>query len=137
MRLASRTLLALTVCLTLACASGAGGPATGGSGRNPNVITSEDIAQVNEATAYDVVQRLRPSFLQARSMGTPSTSGRRGSSGAAGVSVYVGDTRMGGTDYLQSIAATQVKEIRYYPAADATSKWGTGNSSGAIQVIMR
>ena len=53
------------------------------------------------------------------------------------VLVYVNEVRLGMVEDLRTIPTTQVQEIRYISATDATQRWGTGHSSGVIQVITR
>jgi len=42
---------------------------------------------------------------------------------------------MGGVRALDDIILSQIREIRYLNAGDATTLFGTGNSAGAIQVM--
>ena len=51
--------------------------------------------------------------------------------------VYMNESRLGGSDQLRQIPLSDIREIRYFTAADATTKWGTGHTAGAIQVISR
>jgi hypothetical protein len=51
--------------------------------------------------------------------------------------VYLNDNRLGGTDQLRQLAISEISEIRYYSASEATTKWGTGHSAGAIQIVSR
>jgi hypothetical protein len=67
-----------------------------------------------------------------------STAGYTDAAAAtAGVVVYMDDTRLGEVASLSTIPAGRVREIRYISASDATTRWGTGHSSGVIQVIMK
>ena len=117
------------------CASGGHRPLANG---NSNVITTEEIAAQSSATnAFEVIQRLRPSFLRTRGAvhGAPSASGNRFE--PVDLVVYMNDSRLGGSDNLRQIPISEVLEIRYFSAADATTKWGTGHSAGAIQIVSR
>jgi hypothetical protein len=63
-----RTVLVLVAALSLgACASNSSGNS---SSRQRDLITAAEIAELNVATAFDVVRQLRPEFL--RSRGTSS-----------------------------------------------------------------
>ncbi|MEJ2678380.1 MAG: hypothetical protein P8174_04790 [Gemmatimonadota bacterium] len=115
-----------------ACASS--GSAPGGNDtpavhHSRNVITFQEIQELKGArTAYDVVQRLRPYFLQNRgpaSMNRPS-----------GVVVMVNGIPRGGPDVLRSINVAQVQEIRHLSASEATTKYGTGMTGGVIEVLV-
>ncbi|MEJ2186479.1 MAG: Plug domain-containing protein [Gemmatimonadota bacterium] len=120
----------LALFLAAACASAGGSPTGGASAkarRSRSVLTAEEIQQTTGLrTAYEAVQRLRPYFLQTR-----GTSGMRGSTG---VSVYVNGMPMGGVSALNGIDVKDVKEIRYYTASDATTKYGSGVTGGVIEV---
>ena len=80
------------------------------------------------ATAFEVVQELRPHYLRARG---PS-SGMNPA--PAYPIVYLNDFRAGGLEALRSIRIVEIEEIRYISAADATTRWGTGHTAGVIQV---
>lgn len=121
-------LLVLAMAMGCASAGGAGnGSGASTTRHSSDVITTEEIQQATGlSTAYDAVQRLRPQFLRIRG---PSTFG-----GAEGPVVYVNGMRRGGADSLRQIGITEVKEIRYLNARDATTKYGTGVSQGVIEV---
>ena len=95
-------------------------------------ITSDELATVDAQNALQAIQRLRPSFLQTRGGGSSSLT-----QGAQDVVVYVDQTRMGGPSTLAQIQITDVKEIQYLNASDATQRYGTGHSAGAIVVIRK
>ena len=128
-----RVLVAAIVALT-ACASG-GGVATAAK-QNPNVISMEEIIESSASNAYEVIQRLRPNFLRTRGAvhGTP---GAANAVEMVDLVVYLNENRLGGSDQLRQIATGDIKEIRYFNSSEATTKWGTGHSAGAIQVVSR
>jgi hypothetical protein len=124
-----RLLLAAVIALaTVSCV--AGGPR--GAGGDRNVITEEQIReQAGTATAYDIVQRIRPHMLQ-----------RRGSTSLANPEpafplVYVDGMRRGEIHELRQVPASAVLRIEYISAADATTRWGTGHTAGVIAVQTR
>lgn len=134
----------ISLSLVAGCASATGG--AGGKAVDRNVITSEEIVGSSATNAYDVIARLRPQFLRTR--GTIPTGGMTsrndaGSTqsgqlaGTVQIAVYLDDTVLGSVDALKQIETSAIQEIRYYNASDATTKWGTGNSAGAIQVVTR
>ncbi|HKG91582.1 MAG TPA: hypothetical protein VKA84_06820 [Gemmatimonadaceae bacterium] len=99
---------------------------------NRNVISLDEISASTEAqNAYDLVRRLRPAFLVDRGPPSFRTSVPRTAQ------VYVDNVRMGGIEALRDIPRDGVAEIRYYSGPDATTRWGTGHSSGVIYVAMR
>lgn len=104
-----------------ACAAGTAGGS--GSTASRDIITRSQLAEIPESTAYDAIRRLRPRWLR-----------RRGTRNELAV-VYQDNFRLGELDQLRSIMIEQVAEIRFISASDATTRWGTGHSGGAIQVI--
>jgi hypothetical protein len=106
-----------------------------------DLITEEEIAYQSGTlqTALDVVQRLRPAMLRVRSGSASSSSGGMSSTSdnPTEISVYFDNQRMNGVRALQDVMLSQIKEIRYLSANDATTLFGTGNMAGAIQVISK
>jgi hypothetical protein len=114
-------------------------PAQAQKGRKNNVITAEEIAKSGADNAYDLVKTLRPQWLRARgiSTGMPDPSGGGVSDPGGGIMVYVDGVRVGGVDQLENFGAERIQEMRYLNATDATTKYGTGHTQGAIEVITK
>jgi len=109
-----------------ACASGYGG-AAGGSGtarRNSNLISAEEIAGASGGSAYELVRQLRPSWTVTRGGNTEPIA-------------YVDGIRFGSLEDLRNVAVEQVREIRYLDSREATTRFGTGHTAGAIEVTTR
>lgn len=113
--------------MTTSCAAGTQGTAERSrSSRDP--ITIEEMQSVQSLTnGYELVQRFRPRWLRAR--------GRSSMSSSAPVVVFVDNVHLGAVESLYNIAVERISEIRYFDAADATSRWGTGFSGGVIEVV--
>jgi hypothetical protein len=117
--------LALAIALgTAGCASGGGG---GGSTR-PAGATSDRIVQaeldaIPQMNAYLAMERLRSSWLRTRSGDAPT--------------LYVDGARRGSVQELQSIMSSEVGRMERLSASDATNRFGTGHSGGAILVTSR
>jgi hypothetical protein len=145
----------LMIAAVVACAS-TGGTAGSSSAKvksNPDVITTAEIDAGNFRDAYDVVQRLRPTWLtKARASSSGSLSGTQVSGSAGGMSgvqpasgggglvVYLDNTRMGGPEALRDMPASSVSSLQYMDAATATAKLpGLGSSiiTGAIVASAR
>jgi hypothetical protein len=119
--------LSALVALTTGCASsGAGGSSSGGS---RDLLTREEIQQSGAGTLYDAIQRERPTWLRARG---PITG-----QGQDGIHVIMDGVRVGDVNFLQSARVDNVLEVRFINARDATTRWGTGFSSGAIEIRTR
>lgn len=94
-----------------------------------NALTEEEIAERHDANAYELVRALRPGWL-------------RGSRGASGlnpdpVTVLRDGMPMGSLEALRDMPLESVKEMHFYDAMEATQRWGTGHTAGAIVVTTR
>jgi hypothetical protein len=117
--------IALAALVLGACASGgSGGPGAAAPRRNPDVITVEEVAEAHVQNAYDAVARLRPAFLASQGGTTRSHP----------IQVIVDDIPQGGVSVLRGINATEIREIRRISALDATQRFGTGYTGGALLV---
>lgn len=104
------------------CASGGG---EGGPRRDPNLITAAELADYSNLTCYDVIQRLRPRWLQ-----------RRGSD--QNPVVYQDGSRVGEAEgVLSGMPVNEVESLRYLDASNATTRYGTGHGAGAIEITTR
>ena len=110
--------------------SGTSAPRSGG-----NVLAAEQIATFNAEgkTAYDMVVRLRPTWLRAR--GVQSRTGPSDSTEYA--LVVVDGNPAGRTGSLRDIQAYQVSDMRYYDIGEAPGKFGERGSSGVIEVRLK
>jgi len=121
-----RISIALALAGALAgCASASGSSQNAGPGRNPDVLTAEEIATTDARTAYDAVARLRPRFLIVRGDNHVAPTPLR---------VIVNDVPHANTDALRAIRADEVIEIRYLSSSEASLRWGTGYPDGALVV---
>lgn len=116
---------------TTGCASAPATPSTGVS-PGPNLITADEVAQVNAQNAYEVVQKLRPAMLRRRQTITNANAQATGE-----VLVYMDNYRLGSVDQLRQIAPSTIATIRYFTASEAQLKWGSGHPSGVIEVTTK
>jgi hypothetical protein len=127
MRRPSRTLVLVAV---FAAAAGCASQQTGGesaSRYDRSLLTADQLRDHNYQSAFDAVEALRTNWLRPRgtdSFNNPSV-----------VVVYLDNVKLGGVETLRGVQVANVQAIRHYDANDATSRWGVGHSSGAIQVI--
>jgi hypothetical protein len=120
-----RILLFCVVLGLSACAT------TQGSGprRSSTVLMAEEIGELAVTTAYEAVQMARPRWLNVRAnpaQGSP----------AAPV-VYSDGIRVGNLDELRRIRATVVIRMEFLSPSDATNRFGTNHTGGAILVTTR
>jgi len=95
---------------------------------DPDVLSSEQLRQVEVGNLYDALRRLRPQWLRAR--GSASLVAPRGTEPV----VYVAGIRRGELRTLQNVNIDQVRRVEFIDARDATTRFGTGHTGGVIMV---
>lgn len=114
--------------LVCACASGSTGSSSSARSGSRDVITRRQMEELGLISAYDAVRRISPAWLRPRM----TTAGE-----PAPIRVYMDNVRVGNVEYLEQVRTEIVDRLVYYSPSDATTKWGTGNTGGAIEVITR
>ncbi len=94
-----------------------------------DVITRRQIEEANVRTAFEVIYKLQPSWLQTRVRSARFT--------VDPIRVYVDDTNRGDVEVLRSLYVDDIREMRHLEASEATTRFGTGHTSGAILVFTR
>ena len=102
-----------------------------------DVLTSDEIvaASGNGASAYDAVQSVRPQWLKAHNTylhGTLSSPVR-----SEGAHVYVNDVDQGDVEYLKTIPAGQVAELRFLSASEAGARFGPTEGPAIVVALKR
>lgn len=106
--------------------------------RNTNTVTANEITESGAQNLYQAIQILRPQWLRARprtSMGAASSMSGGGTSADQTV-VYLDQNRYGALPSLQQLTPGGVVEVRFYDGAEATNRFGSGHTAGAIVVRM-
>lgn len=107
-----------------ACAGGGGG----GASLDRNRITAEEFASVDVSTLYEVVQRLRPRWLEVRSP--------RGIGGIeTEIVVFLDRTYVGGVDELRRMGTDMAVWLQYRSGSEAAGELfvpGDRHIEGAI-----
>lgn len=98
--------------------------------RNRNVITAEEIAKSTAADAYDLIRGLRPAWFVTR--GAVSSDPEAG-----GIVVYVDGIKQGYLPDLRNVPIERVQECWFLNSRDATTRYGTGHPSGAIEITTK
>jgi hypothetical protein len=122
-------LLASTLLITVAACAGAGRQ---GVSTTSNVIDRAELEAAGSVSTYDAVQRLRPQYLRDRGpVSLVNTSAR------PRAVVFLDQTEYGELETLRTIPASRVEQVRFYPGAEAATKFGSVYGSGVIQLNMR
>lgn len=126
-RIPGRVAAILAALLLGACAASSGGRAPASS----EVITRAEIEGTGATTAYEVIERLQPRWLRART----NRSFNRGTD----VVVFVDNLQFESVDSLWEIDAANVVRIRWLDSAQAGQLPGLGSRhvEGAIVVETR
>jgi hypothetical protein len=124
--------LAVVVVLIGACASS--GERSDRPRSDRNVISLEEIQESQALNAYELVERVRPTWLRPRAAG-----GGMGA-GGQGILVYRDTTRMGGIDELRRMALDGIIRLRFLDPSTAQATLpaiGSGTIAGAIVLDSR
>jgi len=105
------------------------------SQRRSDVITAEEIARVigKGRTAYDAVRSLRPRWLRSRDL--VLQGGNTDPITSEGAHVYLNDVDQGDVDYLRTIPAELVAELRWLSANQAAARFGPANGPGIVVTL--
>jgi hypothetical protein len=132
--MSTRSYLVLALVLpALACASNS---PPGEEGPRPsfnNVITREELRQLDARTAFEAIRQLRPRWLQV-------TGGPRSFNMDTQIVVFQDEALLGNTDVLERMGTEGIYSIRYVDGATAKASLpGLGDShiEAAIIVSMR
>jgi hypothetical protein len=125
-----RKLYLLALATAVACAS-SGSSANNAPHTDRNVILQNELSSVPPGNLFDVIQRLRPNFLQSRGQSSITTTG------GEYPTVYMDGRNYGDIGQLRQIISTQVETVRYYDAPSAQQRFGMISGSGVIEVISK
>ncbi len=115
-------MLALAAALgTAGCASGGGGGSSRPAGATSNRIVQAELDALPQMNALRAIERLRATWLRT---GDPPQ-------------LYVDGARRGNLNDLTSIMSSEISQIEYMSASDASNRFGTGHTGGAILVTSR
>lgn len=109
----TRFLFVLVLAVTTVGACASGGERLGSS--SSTTLTVEDMEAVPGMNLYEVIDRLRPRWLQIRH--TMSMSGTPGQ-----IVVFMNNTYLGNPDQLRQFQPRDVLEVRYLDGPQATAQ---------------
>ncbi|MES2176772.1 MAG: hypothetical protein V4550_02815 [Gemmatimonadota bacterium] len=120
-----------------------------------DLITRAQIADSKVQNAYDAVESLHSNWLveripkpvdrasardskdttvKAAYVADYNAAGKSAPGAAGGIQVYFDGTRIGGTDELKTMRASEIYSIRRYSGTEASGRFGIGHSAGVIFV---
>lgn len=91
---------------------------------NPRFISLAEIQNSGESTAYDVIQSLRPLWLNKR--------GAQSIQFDTDILVYMGTAQIGALPALRQIPAATIASMEFLDAKAANYRFGMGHPNGAI-----
>lgn len=115
-----RFLVTAVFLLALGGCASAGGSGEGSS-RDADLITPEELADFQQVDAYQAVQRLRPAWLRRRGGSQPEL-------------LVDGLLVDGGVNALRNYQVSDIRQMEFMDASDATMRYGTGFTAGAILI---
>jgi hypothetical protein len=128
-------LYVLAIAAALGCASqgaNSGSSSSGVAPKSANYLPFDEIANAHAdvSTDYDAVARLRPNWLAAHGVMSPTSS-----TTTEYATVFVDGVLYGDLNTLRNLQAYHVADIRYYDITQSGAKYGIrGGSSGVIDV---
>jgi hypothetical protein len=100
-----------------------------------DLITADEIEAViaKGATAFDVVQTLRPRWLKVRDayLGSDPSS----IINSQGAHVYLDDHDQGDVEYLKTIPAERIAQLRWISATEAGVRYGPTDGPGIVVTL--
>ena len=94
-----------------------------------NRISAEEIQSTHIQNAYDAVRRLRPRWLEARGV----TSFQK----QLGVALVVEGVHVGDVSHLRDYDTSDISELKFLSAPEATQLYGIDHTAGAIQLFLK
>lgn len=112
--------LAMALALGLAGCASAGGSAGRVEGATANRIVRAELEPLGQITPLQAIDRLRPRWLQGRGGDTPN--------------LHINGSRMNNVQDLNSYQLSDIEQMEFMSANDATTRFGTGYTGGVILV---
>ncbi len=127
---------------SLVCGAACGGAGSKGASATPTpsrdrtVIMADDMRRLQASNLYEVVQLIRPEWLAIRN--TNATEPRPAAlpmSSDNEIHVYLDKERLGSVNVLRTMSVLTAGYLKFYNPAQAQTRFGSGNTSGVIQII--
>jgi len=115
----------LLLIMTAAC----GSSGSGGSGIDANLITREEIDEQGPTNAYNIIEALRPVWLQKRG---PTSFYNEGE-----IRVYLDNSSLGGIETLRGLHTDNIESISFLDERRASYRFGPNHEQGVILIMTR
>ena len=110
--------------------------ATPSPSRDRTVIMVDDMRRLQASNLYEVVQLVRPEWLAIRnSNATEPRPAPLVMSSDNEIHVYLDRERLGSVNVLRTMSVLTAGYLKFYNPAQAQARFGTGNTSGVIQIV--
>jgi hypothetical protein len=126
------SLVALAACASNPSPSAVGDRSAAVVPVRSNIITEAEIRSAGAASAYDLVQSLRPNWLNKRGPQTMTDASLANPAREGDIMVYMAVARLGGLAALREVAASSLVSVEFLDAAKANYRFGRGHPYGAI-----
>ena len=123
--------LAVAFLAAIACAPPPGRTDPVKGHREYNVLTAEEIGQMNVANAYEAISKSRPQYLRSRGKSTTKENA------IDRAVVFMDGVPYGDINALRGIAIGQITVVQFFPGTDAVTRFGSQFGSGVIDVRTR
>lgn len=125
LRIAKKGATPVALAVLVAC-----GTSSAGSARGSGAITAEELRTVSVTDCLEAVRTLRPQWLRVRAAPTPKDPDPQRA-------VILDGRPRGELIELSFIHVSDVESIRLVSSSDATTRFGTGFTNGAIESTLR
>ncbi len=128
----TKELYAAAIFLALGCGSAPTPVVTGGPVHRDVLFDAEiQSSNIPGSTVYDLIQHVRPEYLRSR-----GPNSFRNTAPPTAV-VYLDGMKFGDLEQMKSLSADNVIQIQYLSAPNATTRFGTGHTGGAILIMSK
>ncbi len=122
-----RSVFGVLFLIAAGCAtSGGSGGEVGGRSPERDVLTEADLEGMDQLSVYEAVRRLKPNWFRYRGQSVLVSPEREG------LRVYLDGSFFGDAESVQAIMVQNIQEIRFLDARQATLRFGTGHTVGAL-----
>jgi hypothetical protein len=109
--------------------AGCGTVSGGGPRIDANLLSQEQILKEGPSNAYNIIEALRPTWLQKRGSTSFESEGE--------IRVYLDGTSLGGLEALRGLHSDNIQSIEFLDERKASFRFGPGHEHGVILVTLK